>query len=87
MSASIPMRETRRGLAFGGRAWGMPTAATSNESESGSSRTPVAIGDSPSTTERNSGTMKNSPAWMRNWKRKVTSRPVSCLTRKRAPVR
>ena len=69
----------RRGADWpSGRACGMPTAATSSDSESGSSRTPVAIGDSPSTTERNSGTMKNSPAWIRNWNRKVMSPPVSC---------
>ena len=62
----------------------MPTAATSSDSESGSRRTPVAIGDRPSTTERKSGTMKNSPAWIRNWNRNVMSPPVSCLTRRSA---
>ena len=83
MSASMPMRTTRRGLALG-KSRGMPTAATSSDSESGSRRTPVAMGDSPSTTERNSGTMKNSPAGIRNWKRNVISPPVSCLTRSSA---
>ena len=41
----------------------MPTAASSSVIESGSSRTPVAIAESPSATDRNSGTAKNRPAW------------------------
>ena len=55
----------------------MPTAARSSESESGSRRTPVAIGERPTTTERNSGTMKKMPDWIRNMNRKLMSPPVS----------
>ena len=76
-SASRPTRTTRRGLACG-RNLGTPTAATSSASESGTSRMPVSMGESPSTTERNSGTVKNTPAWIRNRNRKVMSPPVSC---------
>ena len=75
--ASRPTRTTRRGLACG-RNLGTPAAATSSASESGTSRMPVSMGERPSTTERNSGTMKNTPAWIRNRNRKVMSPPVSC---------
>ena len=44
-------------------------ANSSSVSDSGSSRTPVSIADSPSATDRNSGTTKNVPAWTRNMKR------------------
>ena len=37
--------------------------------DSGRIRTPVSIADSPSATERNSGTAKNSPACSRYWKK------------------
>jgi hypothetical protein len=37
--------------------------------ESGNSRTPVAIAESPSATDRNRGTAKNRPAWARYWKK------------------
>ena len=48
--------------------------------DSGSSRTPVAIADSPSATDRNSGTTKNRPACRRYWKKNddepAAQRPV-----------
>ena len=47
---------------------------------------PSRIGDSPSATERNSGTMKKIPAWIRNRKRKVMSPPVSCRRRQERRV-
>jgi hypothetical protein len=39
----------------------MPAAAMSSVMESGSSRMPVSIAESPSDTERKSGTTKNTP--------------------------
>jgi hypothetical protein len=39
----------------------MPAAANSSVIESGSSRTPVAIADRPSATDKNSSTAKNNP--------------------------
>ena len=64
-SVMNPSRTTRRGDAFG-RSLGTPTANTSRESDSGSSRTPVSTAEIPSATDRNSGTVKKIPAWMRN---------------------
>lgn len=80
MSPRRPRRTMRRGEACGKRR-GMPVAAIRSDSESGSSRIPVSRGDIPSATERNSGTVKNTPAWIRNRKRKVMSPPVSCWWR------
>ena len=67
-AARKPSCTTRRGEAFG-NTLGTPTAASSSVIDSGSSRTPVAIADSPSATDRNSGTAKNSPACSRYWKK------------------
>ncbi len=53
----------------------MPTAASSRVTDRGSSRTPVSSALSPSATERNSGIVKNRPAWIRNWKKNMTSPP------------
>ena len=58
--ASSASRTTRRGLASG-RKRGMPAAAISSVTESGSRRTPVSIAESPSETDRNSGTTKKTP--------------------------
>ena len=55
----------------------MPAAASSSVIESGRSRTPVSIAESPSATERNSGTAKNSPACSRYWKKNEVSPPRS----------
>ena len=74
--AARPHVTTRRGLASG-HSFGTPTAAASSVIESGSSRTPVSTALSPSATDRNSGTVKNSPAWSRNWKKNMVSPPVS----------
>lgn len=71
-----PRRTTRRGLAPGANL-GMPTAAASSATDSGSSRTPVCSADSSSTTDRNSGTVKNTPAWMKNWKKNIVRPPAS----------
>ena len=67
-SAMKPSCTTRRGEALG-NTFGMPAAASSSVIDSGSSRTPVSIAESPSATERNSGTAKNRPAWRRYWKK------------------
>ena len=75
-SAMNPSRTTRRGEAFG-NSLGMPAANRSSVSESGSSRTPVSIADSPSATDRNSGTTKKRPAWRRNRKRNDVTPPRS----------
>ena len=47
--------------------------------DSGSSWTPVAMADSPSATDKNSGTTKNRPACRRYWKKKETRPPRSNL--------
>ena len=67
-SATKPSCTTRRGEACG-NTLGMPAAASSSVIDSGSSRTPVAIADSPRATDRNSGTAKKSPACRRYWKK------------------
>ncbi|MGO8981739.1 MAG: hypothetical protein ACLQER_21075 [Streptosporangiaceae bacterium] len=54
---------------------------TSSASDSGSSRTPVCSADSSSTTDRNSGMVKNTPAWMKNWKKNIDRPPASCELR------
>jgi hypothetical protein len=41
----------------------------------GSNRTPVAIADSPSATDKNNGTAKNRPACRRYWKKNAISPP------------
>ncbi len=41
--------------------------------DSGSSRTPVAIADSPSATNKNNGTVKNRPACRKYWKKNDVS--------------
>ena len=53
----------------------MPTAASSSVIDSGRSRTPVAIADSPRATDRNRGTAKNSPACNRYWKKNAVRPP------------
>ena len=49
--AKIPARTTSRGETFG-RSRGIPSAAASRVIDSGMIRTPVAIADSPSATDR-----------------------------------
>jgi hypothetical protein len=73
-----PICTTRRGDARGNRR-GMPTAASSSVTDSGSSRTPVWMADSPNETDRNSGMMKNRPACRKYW----NPNPVSPLRRPR----
>ena len=70
----------RRGVA--GRASGLPAAARMSVSESGRSRTPVSIAESPSATERNSGTAKKSPPCRKYWKKNEVSPPRSTGTRR-----
>ena len=79
-SASRPQRTTSRGDTCG-RKRGIPIAAASSVTESGSSRTPVASADRPRQTERKSGTTKKKPAWTRYWKKNIVRPPVSCLFR------
>ena len=87
--AARPSRRTARAGRGGppaagrraGSSFGMPTAAISSATESGSSRTPVSIAESPSATERNSGTTKKSPAWTRYWKKNIVRPPASCRLR------
>ena len=67
-SSRKPALTTRRGLASG-KSFGTPAANSSSVSDIGSSRTPVSIADSPSATDRNSGTTKNVPACTRNMNR------------------
>ena len=73
--ASSPTRTTRRGDASG-NSLGIPIAAASSVIESGRIRTPVSSADSPSDTDRNSGIVKNSPAWIRYSTKNITSPPV-----------
>ncbi len=80
ISSSRPIRTTRRGFAVG-HSFGMPIADNSNAIDSGTSRTPVCSGVSPRTTDRNSGTAKNAPAWIMNWAKNMLSPPVSCRLR------
>jgi hypothetical protein len=56
---------------------GIPTAVARSANESGSKRTPVCSADSSSTTDRNNGTVKKTPAWMKNWKKNMERPPVS----------
>ena len=56
-------------------------ANTSSVSDSGNSRTPVWIADSPSATDRNSGTTKNVPACTRNMKKNETTPSRSWMLR------
>ncbi len=79
--ARSPRRTTRRGLASG-RKRGIPIAAISRVIDSGRSRTPVSIADSPSDTDRNSGTTKNSPDCTKNWKKNIRRPPTICVWRK-----
>ena len=76
------MRTTSRGDALG-NSFGTPTAASSSVIDNGSRRTPVAIADSPSATDRYSGTTKNSPAWSRYWNMKANSPPRNTGLRSR----
>ena len=82
-SATKPIWTTRRGEARG-RNFGMPAAASKSVIESGNSRTPVSIADSPNATERNSGTAKNNPPCRRNWKKNEVRPPRSTGLRMRA---
>ena len=75
MSASRPMRTTRRGLACG-RSRGMPTAASEQRERKRQQAHPGRDRREAETTERNSGTMKNTPDWIRNMNRKLMSPPV-----------
>ena len=75
--ASRPSRTTSRGEAPG-KYRGMPTAAASKVIDSGMIFRPVSIADRPSATDRYSGITKNSPAWIRNWKKNMMSPPLSC---------
>jgi len=82
-SARNPIRTTRRGEASG-KTFGIPAAASSSVMDSGSSRTPVATADSPSATDKNSGTAKNRPAWSRYWNRNEVRPPRSVRFRSMA---
>ena len=73
-SATNPIWTTRRGEAFG-KTLGTPAAASSSVRDSGSSRTPVAIADRPSATDKNNGTAKNRPACRKYWKKNDVSPP------------
>ena len=59
-----------------GRTLGIPTAITSSEIDSGTSRIPVSIADSSSTTDRNSGIVKKIPDCRKNWKPNSVRPPV-----------
>jgi hypothetical protein len=63
-TASNPRRTTRRGDACG-KHRGIPTAAASRVIDNGRIRTPVSRAVRPSETDRNSGIVKNSPAYTR----------------------
>ena len=80
-SATKPSRATRRGDASG-KSLGMPAAARMSVIESGRSRTPVSIAESPSATERNSGTAKKSPPCRKYWKKNEVRPPRSSGTRR-----
>ena len=79
-SASRPSRTTRPRGGVGEELAGSRPRRAAAVSESGSSRTPVSIGERPSATERNSGMAKKRPAWIRNWKKNVV-RPPGALSR------
>jgi hypothetical protein len=72
--ARKPIRTTSRGDTFG-NSRGTPTAASSSVTDSGRSRTPVAMADRPRATDRYSGTTKNSPACNRYWNMNAMSPP------------
>ena len=84
--ATKPSCTTRRGDAFGNN-FGMPTAASSSVIDSGSSRTPVAIAERPSATDRNNGTAKNSPACRRYWKKNDDQPTAQLLDPRASPDR
>jgi hypothetical protein len=86
-----PTRTTRRGEACGKRL-GMPAAASSSVTDSGSNRTPVATAESLSATRKNNGTAKNNPACKKYWKkndvdpaRRVELRNIAGSSRAAAP--
>ena len=80
--ARKPTRTTSRGEAFG-NSRGTPTAASSRVIDKGSSRTPVAIADSPRATDRNRGMTKNRPACSRYWNVKAMRPPRRTGLRRR----
>ena len=71
-----PRRTIRRGRALGASR-GTPIAVASRATDSGSKRTPVCSADNSSTTDKNSGMVKNTPAWMKNWKKNMDRPPAS----------
>jgi hypothetical protein len=71
-NARNPIWTTRRGDACR-KNLGTPTAAASSVMDSGSSRTPVAIAENPSATDRNNGTAKKRPACRSYWKKNDVS--------------
>ena len=70
-----PIRTTRRGEARGA-SFGTSKAEASRVIDNGRSRSPVWSALRPSTTDKKSGMVKNTPAWMKNWKKNSTSPPV-----------
>ena len=74
--ATRPQVTTRRGEAWG-QILGTPTAARRRVTDSGSSRIPVSTALRPRATDKNSGTVKKRPDWMRNWKKNIVSPPTS----------
>ena len=75
--AARAARRGRRAAARRREEPGIPSAAASSVIESGSRRTPVSIADSPSATERKSGTTKKMPACTRYWKKNIVRPPSS----------
>jgi hypothetical protein len=73
-TATNPIVTIRRGEVVG-RSLGTPAAARSIVTESGVILSPVSIAESPSATERNNGTTKNSPIITTNWKKNMRSPP------------
>ena len=71
---------TRRGDVVG-KNFGTPAAASSIVTESGVILIPVSIAESPSATDRYSGTTKKSPIITTNWKKNISSPPVICAVR------
>ena len=73
---SRPNRTTRRGAAPG-NSRGTPMAEISSATDRGTRRTPVWRADISRTTDKYSGMVKNTPAWMRNWKKNMDRPPTS----------
>ena len=75
-TATKPSPTTRRGEAVG-KNLGTPAAASNIVTDNGVILSPVSIAESPSATDRYSGTTKNNPIITTNWKKNISNRRSS----------